>query len=171
MIRIHTLDNAEQIVQALPQGILLNTNGDKFNSMVIAWGSLGTIWGLPAFTVYVRQSRYTKLQLDKTGEFSISAPDIGNSLDKNVCRVFGSLSGRDVNKADYVTLTPGRSIHVPAIREYPLTLECRVLYQQDQELEKLPREIRDRFYGHDADLGDFHTAYIGQIVDAYRIDG
>ena len=75
--KINAFDFAAQLNKALPQGILLNTFGDKFNSMVIGWGYLGTIWGLQTYTVFVRQSRYTKEQLDKTGEFTISAPVSG----------------------------------------------------------------------------------------------
>ena len=63
--KISITDYANQITKALPKGILLNTNGDKFNSMVIGWGHLGTLWGQPTFVVYVRQSRYTKEQLDE----------------------------------------------------------------------------------------------------------
>ena len=62
--KIDAFDFAAQLNKALPQGILLNTFGDKFNSMVIGWGYLGTIWGLQTYTVFVRQSRYTKEQLD-----------------------------------------------------------------------------------------------------------
>ena len=35
---INVFDYAEQLNKVLPQGILLNTNGEKFNSMVIGWG-------------------------------------------------------------------------------------------------------------------------------------
>ncbi len=165
---IRVFDYAEQLTKALPRGILLNTFGDKFNSMVIGWGHLGFIWSLPTFTVYVRQSRYTKPQLDRTGEFSISSPLAPEDrLSPEVMRVFGSLSGRDVNKADYVTLAEGSTIRTPAILEYPLTLECRVLYRQDQTPGALPEALRNRFYAHGTDLGDFHTAYIGEITDAY----
>ena len=160
---------AEQITKALPNGILLNINGDKFNSMVIGWGHLGVIWGLPAFTVYVRQSRYTKPQLDQTQAFSISVPAAGERLSREVFKAFGTQSGRDINKADFVTLMDGQAINVPAIKEYPLTLECKVLYQQDQVLADIPQEVKDRYYSHGTDVGDFHTAYIGQIVDAYII--
>ena len=72
--KISITEYANLITEALPKGILLNTNGDKFNSMVIGWGHIGTLWGLPTFVVYVRQSRYTKGQLDKTGEFTVSVP-------------------------------------------------------------------------------------------------
>ena len=168
-MKINAFDYAEQITKALPNGILLNANGDKFNSMVIGWGHLGVIWGLPAFTVYVRQSRYTKPQLDQTQAFSISVPAAGERLSREVFKAFGTQSGRDINKADFVTLMDGQAINVPAIKEYPLTLECKVLYQQDQVLADIPQEVKDRYYSHGTDVGDFHTAYIGQIVDAYII--
>ena len=66
--RIEITDYANLITKALPKGILLNTNGDKFNSMVIGWGHLGTLWGRPTFHVYVRQSRDTKGQMATTKE-------------------------------------------------------------------------------------------------------
>ena len=34
--KINVFDYSEQIMKALRRGILLNTNGDKFNSMVIS---------------------------------------------------------------------------------------------------------------------------------------
>ena len=37
--KIDVFDYSEQIMKALRKGILLNTNGDKFNSMVISWGT------------------------------------------------------------------------------------------------------------------------------------
>lgn len=58
--KINLTDYAQQITEALPRGILLCTNGDKYNAMVIGWGALGTCWSVPTYTVYVRKSRYTK---------------------------------------------------------------------------------------------------------------
>lgn len=167
---INVFDYAERITKALPEGILLNTNGEKFNSMVIGWGHLGVIWGLSTFTVYVRQSRYTKPALDQTKEFTISVPLEGR-LDKEVFRICGTLSGRDVDKekAAHLTLAEAEQIHTPGIKEVPLTLECKVLYQQEQVLADIPEDVRQRFYTHGTDAGDFHTAYIGQIVNAYII--
>ncbi len=168
--KINPFDYAEQLTKALPQGILLNTLGEKFNSMVIGWGHLGVIWGLPTVTVYVRQSRYTKPQLDAAREFTISAPLTGK-LTPEVFRICGTLSGRDVDKekAAGLTLVPPEVIRTPGILEYPLTLECRVLYQQDQSLAGLPETVRQRYYTRGSDDGDFHTAYIGEIAGAYII--
>ena len=157
---------ANEIAGMLQPGMLLNTNGDKFNSMVIGWGQLGVLWSRPVFTVYVRQSRYTKAQLDKTGAFTVSVP-LGGPMEKELFRVCGSLSGRDVNKAEHVTLCEPEANGVPGVLECPLTLECRVLYRQDQVLADIPKEIRARFYERGADEGDLHTAYVGEIVSAY----
>ena len=81
-------------MKALRKGILLNTNGDKFNSMVISWGHFGIIWGKPTFAVYVRENRYTKAQLDKTREFTISIPM--KKPDPLINKVCGMQSGRNI---------------------------------------------------------------------------
>lgn len=164
---------AQTIAEAIPRGILLNTNADKFNSMVIGWGALGTVWGRPAFTVYVREHRYTKPQLDKTGEFSISVP-LGKPVGR-IAHVCGQMSGRNVDKVAEagLTLAEPQVIHTPGIMEYPLTLECKVLYAQEQVIASLPTEIQEHMYPQDVDgthVGsnrDAHTMYIGQIVAAY----
>lgn len=53
--KINVAEYAGKIIEALPKGILLNSKHTKFNSMVIGWGAFGTVWGKPAFTVYVRE--------------------------------------------------------------------------------------------------------------------
>ena len=120
--RIDVFDYSEHIMKALRKGILLNTNGDKFNSMVISWGHFGVIWGEPTFVVYVREHRYTKAQLDKTREFTLSIPlDKPDPLIHKVC---GSLSGRDTDKVSEakLTLAAPEKNNTPAVAEYPLTL-------------------------------------------------
>lgn len=173
--QINLFDYSEQILKALRQGILLNTNGDKFNSMVISWGHFGMIWGEPTFVVYVREHRYTKPQLDKTMEFTLSIPlDKPDPLIGKVC---GSLSGHNVDKVKeaHLTLVEAEKNSTPAIAEYPLTLECKVLYTQKQDLSLIPENIRKSDYPQDVDgtnplaNRDPHTAYIGRIIDAYII--
>ena len=160
--KIDVKEYAGLLDEAIGKGILLNTQDQKFNSMVIGWGHLGRIWNLPTYVVYVRESRYTKDALDKTGEFTVSAP----------------LSGRDVDKVKEagLTLEAPEVNHVPGIREYPLTLECRVLYSQKQDPKEIPAEILEKFYPQNCGLPgavdgrDVHTAYIGLIEDAYIIE-
>lgn len=173
--KIKVTDYANKITEALPKGILLNSMHKKFDSMIIGWGGLGTVWGKTTFTVYVREHRYTKSQLDETGEFTISVP-----LDKTIpiiAKVCGTQSGRDIDKETEANLTlePPVVTKVPGIKEYPLTLECKVLYSQRQELAKIPADIREQMYPQDVDGTYFmanqdpHTAYIGEIVAAYII--
>ncbi len=173
--RINVFDYSEHILKALQKGVLLNTCGEKFNSMVISWGHLGVIWGQPTFAVYVREHRYTKAQLDRTREFTISIP-LGEP-DREINRVCGLESGHKIDKAEKakLKLVPAQTIRTPVVAQYPLTLECRVLYTQKQDLSLLPEEIRHSAYPEnvegDAPLAnkDPHTLYIGQIVDAYII--
>ena len=63
----------------------------------------------------------------------------------------------------------------PAIRELPLTLECRVLYRQLQDRTAIPEEIRRTMYPEDVDSSsplanrDCHVAYYGKILKAYLL--
>ena len=173
--KINITDYANLITAALPKGILLNTNGDKFNAMVIGWGHVGTLWSVPTFHVYVRQGRFTKGQLDKTGEFTVSIP-LGGPVSK-ITKICGGQSGFQIDKAAEagLTLEEPETNHTPGVREYPLTIECKILYAQDQDLEKIPEDIRSRMYPQDVPgtnpmaNRDCHTMYVGQIVDAYII--
>ena len=67
-------------------------------------------------------------------------------------------------------------ISVPGIRELPLTLECKVLYRQQQDLTALPQEVLNRYYPTEDDAlhpgsdRDYHIAYYAQIVKAYIIE-
>ena len=173
--KINITDYANLITKALPKGILLNTYGDKFNSMVIGWGHLGTLWGRPTFHVYVRQGRYTKPLLDKTGEFTISVPL--DNPDPIINKICGWQSGYSIDKVKEagLELEDAEIITTPGIKQYPLTIECKVLYSQDQDLGRIPEDIRDRMYPQDVEgtypmaNRDFHTMYVGEIVAAYII--
>ena len=168
-------DYAQKIMEALPKGILLNTNAEKFNSMIIGWGHLGILWGRQTFHVYVRQGRYTKPQLDKTGEFTISIP-LGEP-DPAINSVCGLQSGYNIDKVKeaHLTLEEPSVNHTPGIKEYPLTLECKIIYTSDLDLAKMPEEIVEKLYPQSVPgkyplaNRDFHTVYVGEIVDAYII--
>ena len=173
--KIDITDYANLITKAVAKGILLNTNGEKFNSMVIGWGHIGTLWSRPTFHVYVLQGRYTKAQLDKTGEFTISVPL--EKPDAVINKICGWQSGHNIDKVKEagLILEDAETISTPGVRQYPLTIECRVLYSQDQDLAKIPKDIRERMYPQDVEgtypmaNRDCHTMYVGEIVDAYII--
>ena len=161
---INAFDYAGEICKAMPQGILLTTAAEgKVNTMTIGWGTIGIEWGKPLFVAYVRDSRYTMEMLGKNPEFTINVP-LGQ-VDKKILGYCGTKSGRDMDKIAELglTLEEGKTVSVPAIKELPLTLECKILYSQKQENDKLPAALVDRYYAG----GDFHTAFYAEIVGAY----
>ncbi len=166
---ISVLENAAQIMEAVNKGVLLTTAADgQVNTMAISWGMLGIEWKKPIFVTFVRQSRHTKTLLDKNPEFTINIP-VGE-CSKEIIRVTGTESGRDVDKIKKLNLTtvPGETVSVPAIKELPLTLECKVIYQQDQDLSALNTDDRVHSYKPGTvEENNFHTAYYGEITAAY----
>lgn len=168
---INVWDYAGQIMENIHNGVLLTTAADgQVNTMTIGWGFLGVEWYKNICVVLVRQSRHTKQLIDKNPEFTVNIPLDG--LDKNIISICGTKSGRDMDKFKELNLTavPGETVAVPGIAELPLTLECKVIYKQDQPLEKLPQAVVDRFYkSGTANDGDYHTAYYGEITSAYII--
>ena len=175
--KIHAFEYAGHILTALDDGILLTTkSGEKTNTMTIAWGSMGIEWNRPIFITMVRENRFTRTMLDENPEFTINVPF--GDFDRSILGYCGRKSGRDTDKiADLnLTLEPGENVSVPAIRELPLTLECRVVYKQLQDGKALPAEINDRFYPQDVDSSnpsnnkDYHITYYGEIVNAYILE-
>ena len=174
---INPFDYAGEICKALPGGILLTTkHGDEVNTMTIGWGTIGMEWRCPIFIAFVRESRHTRQMLRENGEFTINVP-MGQA-DKKILSFCGTRSGRNVNKIENLglTLEEPLEISVPGIRQLPLTLECRVLYSQKQDLSAIPEEILARFYPveddhlHPGSDRDYHIAYYAQIVKAYIIE-
>lgn len=166
--KIDIRDSAGDIIKAMRPGILLTTKvGDKVNSMTIGWGTMGIIWERPVFVAYVRQQRYTREMLDECHEFTVNIP-VGE-YDRIILGVCGSKSGRDTDKVETagLTLVEPEVISTPAIKEFPLTLECRVLYRQEQKSGLFNNEITRQFYT--IETGD-HICYYGEIVSAYMIE-
>lgn len=163
---------AARINDAMKRGILLTTKAHgKVNTMTIGWGTMGIEWGKPIFTAFVRESRYSRELLDESGEFTVSIPM--ESCDSHILAFCGKNSGRDVDKIQQLglTLEEPMTVAAPGIRELPLTLECKVLYRQMQNLEGMPQSILDRYYpAFNADGSpDRHIAYYGEILCAYQI--
>lgn len=174
---IEVFDYAKEIMEAVKKGALLTTKTEeKVNSMVISWGTLGIEWSKPMFTVFVRENRFTKQQLDKNPEFTINIPY--GEYDKKIMGICGTKSGHTMDKIKELNLTlePSNIVSVPSIKELPLTLECRVIYKQRQDKDSITEENLTKFYPQEVDGSfygankDYHTAYYGEIVSAYIIE-
>lgn len=174
---IDVFDYAKEILEGTKKGVLLTTKtDDKVNSMTISWGTLGIEWSKPIFTVFVRENRFTKKQLDTNGEFTINIP-VGE-YNKQIIGLCGTKSGHDIDKIKELGLTtvPSDNISVPGIKELPLTLECKVIYKQAQDPNSISQDSKEAYYPQDVDSSfhgankDYHIAYYGEIVNAYIIE-
>ena len=171
--KIKVWDYAGTILEETGKGVLMTTKAEgKVNTMTIGWGTLGIQWGKPIFIAFVRESRYTKELVEKNGEFTINVPY--GAFDKTILSLCGTRSGRDMDKIGELGLhlEESETISVPGIKELPLTLECKVIYKQDQDPAAINEENTARYYPKNEEFpeGDYHTAYYGQITAAYIIE-
>lgn len=171
--KIDVFTYAGDICKAMKKGVLLTTKSGNFvNTMTIGWGKIGIEWNRPVFIAYVRESRYTKALLEESGEFTVNIPV--NEAESGILAYCGRNSGRDTNKIKDLglTLVESDTVSVPGILQLPLTLECKVIYQQKQDLSALPQNIIERFYPEVDESGfrDYHIAYYGEILNACLLD-
>lgn len=170
---INPFDYAGEIFKALPRGILLTSEAeDCVNAMTIGWGTLGIEWGVPIFAAYVRTSRFTYELIERTGEFTICAP-VGEPSKEAIKAIglCGSRSGRDMDKLAKagVHLVDAELVRSPAIKEFPLTLECRVVFSQLQPVKDISSRLK-KFYPSEGEHSAPHVAYYGEILKAYIIE-
>ncbi len=129
-----------------------------FNTMTISWGGLGTLWGKPVATVYVKPVRYTHEFLDRYDKFTVS---FFPETYKKALALLGSRSGRDGDKVAAAGLTPAYLDGAVTFREAERTLVCRKIYRQDLDLAAVPAEEAAAYYAAEAP----HTMYIGQVLE------
>lgn len=174
---IDPLEYAGVVAKALDPGVLLTTRaGGRTNTMTIGWGTIGVEWGRPVFVAFVRTHRFTHQLLEESGEFTVNVP-VG-PFDRGILGLCGTRTGRDCDKLALAGLTavPGQAVAAPAIAQLPLTLECRVIYRQHQDAAAIPPDILAKYHPRDVEPDfhgrnrDLHTAYYGEIVNAYILE-
>lgn len=154
---------AAKTLQILSKGAFLTTAfAGKTNTMTIAWGNIGFMWGQPVFTVMVRPSRYTHHLIEQSGEFTVSVPLENMQQPLGIC---GSKSGRNTEKISLagLTLLAGQKINTPVIAGCGLHYECKVIYKHAMVQAALAPELTAKWYTG----GDYHTLYYGQILTCY----
>ena len=147
---------------------MLLTAGDEadgFNTMTIAWGQLGSIWGrkgmrgcIPTAVCYVRPSRYTKVFMDSQPYFTLCSFD---EKYRKALGYLGSHSGRDEDKIAASGLTPVHSDGTTYFEEAGTVYICKKIYQAPIVEEGfIDKSLIDENYP----LRDYHDMYIGEIL-------
>jgi flavin reductase (DIM6/NTAB) family NADH-FMN oxidoreductase RutF len=132
---------------------------DDYNTMTVAWGSIGTMWNKPFVQVVVRPTRFTFKFMEKYNSFTLCAfaPKYKSTLN-----FLGTKSGRDEDKIRESGLTPIKSqkINAPSFAEAELIIECEKMYWDDLNPEQfLCSEIDNNYPLH-----DYHRIYFGEIL-------
>jgi len=163
--RIEYTKHFEAVMTALTgRGLLLGSYdaAGKPNIMTIGWGSLGSIWGEPMWTVLVRPSRHTHACIEHSACFTVNVPTAAMGM---ACAVCGSRSGRNMDKFAECELTAekGAAVLAPRVAECPIVYECQVVHSNDV----LPKKLADEIIRGAYMDGDYHTVYFGKILGAY----
>ncbi|MFC2133624.1 flavin reductase [Bacteroidota bacterium] len=148
---------------------MLLTSGDfdtgHYNTMTVAWGSIGQMWNKPFVQVVVRPTRYTYEFMEKYDTFTLCA------FPKNyrsALNLLGTKSGKDGDKIAESKLTPVKSTRVasPSFAEAELIIQCRKIYWDDfKPANFLIPDIEPNYKEN-----DYHRVYFGEIIEILEAD-
>ncbi|MCK5146907.1 flavin reductase [bacterium] len=142
-----------------------NFKEKKYNTMTVAWGSLGIMWSRPFAQVVVRPCRYTYEFINKYDTYTLSAFPAGY---KKALSLLGSTSGRDSDKIAEAGLTAvaASTVAAPTFAQAELVIECRKMYQHDlTDGEFLDSTIHE-YYPEKS----YHRVYFGEILAVSAAD-
>jgi flavin reductase (DIM6/NTAB) family NADH-FMN oxidoreductase RutF len=133
------------------------------NGLTVAWGSIGCLWSKDIATVYVKPTRYSFEFANQCEYFTIMWFD---DRKDEINKVFGAMSGRDVNKEQLCNLTPFELDGGVAYKEASLIIVCKKIYQNPLDKDAiLSEEVLNKPLYSD---GLFHSEYFGEIVGVYK---
>jgi len=133
-----------------------------YNTMTVAWGSLGSMWARPFAMVVVRPVRYTYEFIERYDTFSLCT---FSRRYRKALSLLGAKSGRDGDKIAESGLTPiaAQCVAAPVFAEAKLVLECRKIYWEDFKPEHFIDPALDKNYPQK----DYHRMYFGEILGAF----
>lgn len=128
-----------------------------YNGMTVSWGGLGILWNKPVFTCYIRPLRYTYGFAEGASALTLSFFD---EKHRSALRLFGSKSGRNLDKAAAAGLSPVSSDNGTYYQEARLVLSGKVLYSDMLKKDSFLDTALLSHYPKD----DFHRMYICEIM-------
>ena len=128
------------------------------NAMTISWGSMGTIWGKPVITVYVRPDRYTWGFLKENDSFTVS---FYPEQYRDALMYMGRESGRDGDKAAAAHLTVKPLDGCVTFGEAQETFVCKKLYMHQLDRDACPEAAKQIYRGG----VEPHWLIMGEVID------
>ena len=129
-----------------------------YNSMTISWGSMGTIWGKPIVTLYVRPDRYTWEFLRNYDSFTVS---FYPESCRDALMQMGRLSGRDCDKVALAGLTPKPIGSDMTFLEATETIVCKKIYMHQLSYDAVP-EAAKKIYQNGVEP---HYLIMGEVTE------
>lgn len=138
------------------------TSGKTPNTMTVGWGAVGYMWKKEVLFIPVRSTRYTKKILDECNEFTVSVPN-STALSEELAYC-GKVSGRDEDKFKKANLekVKAKKLDTYTVGGCDFYYECKVIAKVEIKEEDMIPELLGNY-----PVKNFHTLYIGEIVDKY----
>ena len=140
-------------------GLVTAGTKEKFNSMTISWGSMGTIWGKPMITVFIRPTRYTYEFVNSNEYFTVSFFD---EKYRDKISLIGNKSGRDIDKVKETGFTPKFLDKGITYEEASETFVLKKWYFQFMDATQIPDDVKKVYY---TPGDETHWMFIGLVVD------
>jgi len=115
---------------------------EKPNIMTASWGGICCSMP-PCVNFSLRKATYTYASVLRAKAFTVNIPSARYAKEADY---FGMASGRTADKFKTARLTPvpGKAVHAPIVDEFPLVLECKLVFHHELGL---------------------HTIFVGEVLD------
>ncbi|MBQ2286241.1 MAG: flavin reductase [Clostridia bacterium] len=146
----------ENFIKDIANEYMLVAAGDKsgYNMMTASWGFAGEMWGNDCMLTVIRPTRYTLEFVNKSDYFTLSF--YGDN--REIHKVCGSKSGRDVDKAALAHLTPVFDDNTVYFKEARMVIVCKKQYVQQMKEDCFTDKEPLKWYNN-----DLHYMIIGKI--------
>ena len=146
----------ENFIKDIANEYMLVAAGDKsgYNMMTASWGFAGEMWGNDCMLTVIRPTRYTLEFVNKSDYFTLSF--YGDN--REIHKVCGSKSGRDVDKAALAHLPPVFDDNTVYFKEARMVIVCKKQYVQQMKEDCFTDKEPLKWYNN-----DLHYMIIGKI--------
>ncbi len=135
-------------------------NEQTQNMMTASWGFMGEMWGKDTVIAAVRPTRHTFGILEENDTFALCF--MGEQRD--VHKICGSQSGRDIDKVAETGLTPVYSEGTVYFREARLVIIAKKTYADTLKPECfIDKSADEKWYNN-----DYHKMFYGEIIKVLK---
>lgn len=154
---ISAKDIKGNLIEKIANEWMLISAGDNegYNMMTASWGFMGEMWGKDCAIAMIRPQRYTMQFVNQNDYYALSF----YKDKKDIHKVCGSKSGREVNKTELTGLTPVFADNTVYFKEADLVIICKKQYVDRLNEENFVDKEPLKWYENK----DFHNMIFGSI--------